>query len=139
MLKTEQVHADEYEIAVEGTEWQPAKSIKLIKDAFNFNVVKIMMTVEAKVKIGDKGWIGLFINDEPEPRIVVETDLPYYYPTKGEADTWNVPFGLHVLKLKGKTKQGRPLAIRTWEIYTTRFFNLHELIGFIVPIGVLSS
>jgi len=138
MLHTEQAHVDEYEIAVQGKEWQPAKSIKLIKDPFNFNVVKITMNVEAKVKFGDKGWIALFIDDEPKPRIVVETDLPYYYSKKGEADTWDLPYGHHTLKLKAKTAQGKPIALRTWEIYITRFFNLKELIGFIVPLGLMT-
>jgi len=82
-----------------------------------------------KVMFGDVGYVGLFIDDEENPRIILKTDLPYEYPFRGEADIHNVSYGEHRLTVKMKSERGNPFRSTLTEIYITRYPTLYEITG----------
>ena len=137
MFKTELFHSDEIEILVESKSWIPVKSLRFIRDPFNYNIFKILLQMNLKVTFGDVGYAGLFIDNEENPRIILKTDLPYEYPFKGEADVHNVSYGEHTLTIKMKSEQGKPFRNTLMEIYITRYPTLYELTGQIAVLEFL--
>ena len=129
MFKTELFHGDEIEIMVESKNWMPVKTLRFIRDPFNYNIFKIILQMNLQVTFGDIGYVGLFIDNEENPRILLKTDLPFEYPFKGEADIHNVSYGEHRLIIKMKSEQGKPFKNTLMEIYVVRYPNLYELTG----------
>ena len=129
MFKTELFHGDEIEILVEATSWIPVKTLRFIRDPFNYNIFKILLQMNLQVTFGDVGYAGLFIDDEENPRILLKTDLPFGYTFKGEADIHNVSYGEHRLTIKMKSEQGKPFRNTLMEIYVIRYPSLYELTG----------
>ena len=84
-----------------------------------------------------KGYMGIFIDDEPNPRAVIESDLTFPHIFKVEFDTINVPYGRHSLKIKMKSEQGYKVTNSFLEIHITRFMNLYEMLGLLIPIEIL--
>ncbi|MEM3356763.1 MAG: hypothetical protein QW166_02935 [Candidatus Bathyarchaeia archaeon] len=84
-----------------------------------------------------KGWLGFFIDDEEKPRAVIESDLIFSHIFKTEFETINVPYGKHTLKVKMKSQNGYPAANTFLEIHITRWMNLQEMLGLMLPIELL--
>ena len=137
MFKTELFHSDETEVIVEAKSWIPVKSLRFIRDPFNYNIFKILLQMNLKVTFGDAGYAGLFIDNEEKPRIILKTTLPYEYPFKGEADIHNVSYGEHTLTIKMKSEKGKPFRNTLMEIYITRYPTLYELTGQIAVLEFL--
>jgi len=140
VLKTEHYHTDEVEISVASREWKPAKYLEFEKDGFNYNIIKMLVFADLKVPPEETmGFLGIFVNDEVNPRAVIESDLTFSNIFKREIDVLNLPFGKHKLILKMKSEQGYPVTNSFWEVHITRFYNLYEMAGFIVPLALLTG
>jgi len=139
MIKKELFLENENEFTVESTSWVPTLYFRMSKDGFNYNIIEISIAAEIKATFGDKAYLGVFIGEEEKPRIVVETDLPYYWVRKGVASTWDLPFGKHEVTIALKSDKGNPCGQRQLDFYISRFFDMKELLGFIIPISILGE
>jgi len=140
MLRTEHYHTDEIEVSVESKEWKEAKVLDFDKDPFQYNIVAIKVLADLIVPPEEtKGFLGIFIDNEENPRATIESDLPFSHIFKAEFYTWNVPYGRHTLKVKMKSENGYPVTNTFLEIHITRFFNLYEMLGLVTPIVVLGD
>jgi hypothetical protein len=139
-LKTEHFHGDEIEVSVASKDWQPAKTLEFEKDGFNYNIIKMLILADLKVAPEEtKGYLGVFVNDEVKPRAVIESDLTFSNVFKKEIDVLNLPFGKHRLTLKMKSEQGYPVTNTFLEVHITRFYNLYEMAGFVIPLTLLGG
>lgn len=138
MLKTEHYHTDEIEVSVASKEWKSAKVLEFDKDPFNYNIIKMRVLADLVVPVEEtKGFLGVFIDDEEKPRAVIESDLTFSNVFKTEFDTINIPYGKHKLKIKMKSEQGYPVVNSFLEIHITRWMNIYEMIGLVMPIELL--
>lgn len=135
MIRTEHYHTDEIPISVESKEWVEAKVIDFTKDPFQYNIIRMKILADLMVAPEEtKGYLGIFIDEEPNPRAVIESDLTFPHIFKVEFDTINIPYGRHTLKIKMKSEQGYKITNTFLEIHITRFYNIYEMIGLITPI-----
>jgi hypothetical protein len=140
LLKTEHYHTDEVEISVASKEWKPVKFLEFEKDGFNYNIIKMLILADLKVAPEEtKGYLGIFVNDEVNPRGVIESDLTFSNIFKKEIDVLNLPFGKHTLTLKMKSEQGYTVTNTFWEVHITRFYNLYEMAGLVIPLTLLGG
>jgi len=138
MIKTEHYHTDEIEVSVSSKEWKTVKVLDFDKDPFYNNIIKMRILADLMVPPEEtRGFLGIFIDDEKEPRAIIESDLTFSYIFKTEFGTYNVPFGRHKLKIKLKSEQGYPVVNSFLEVHITRFYNLYEMVGLILPIELL--
>ncbi len=140
MIRTEHYHTDEVAVSVESKEWVEAKVLDFEKDPFQYNIIRMKVLADLVVAPEEtKGFLGVFIDDEPNPRAVIESDLTFNHVFKAEFDTINVPYGRHTLKIKMKSENGYKTTNTFLEIHITRFYNLYEMIGSMTPIVILSG
>jgi len=137
MIHTEHYHTDGVEVSITSKEWKPAKVLDFEKEPFQYNIIKIKVLADLIVPPEEtKGYLGIFIDDEEKPRAVIESDLTFSHIFKVEFDTINVPYGKHTIKIKMKSQQGYPVTNTFLEIHITRFLNIYELAGFLVPFEI---
>ena len=140
MLKSEHYHSDEIEVSVASKEWKAAKMLQFDKDPFNYNIIKMRVLADLAVPVEEtKGWLGCFIDDEPNPRAFIETDLTFPNIFKMEFDTINVPYGRHTLYIKMKSENGFPVKNSFLEVHITRWMNLYEMVGFTIPLALFGE
>ena len=138
MIKTEHYHTDEIEVSIASKDWKEAKILDFEKDPFHNNIIKVRVFADLIVPPEEtKGFLGVFIDNEPQPRAVIKSDLTFSHIFKTEFETYNVPFGRHTLKIKLKSEQGYPIVNTFLEIHITRFYNLYEMVGLLLPIEIL--
>jgi hypothetical protein len=138
VIKTEHYHTDEIPVSVSSKEWVEAKVLDFEKDPFQYNIIKMKVLADLYVSPEEtKGFLGVFIDDELNPRAVIESDLTFHHIFKAEFDTINVSYGRHTLKIKMKSEQGYRVTNSFLEIHITRFMNLYEMLGLLIPIEIL--
>ena len=138
MIKEEHYHTDEIPVSVSSKEWREAKVLDFTKDPFNYNIIRMRVLADLIVPVEEtRGWLGIFIDEEEKPRAVIESDLTFSHIFKAEFETINVPYGKHTLKVKMKSENGYPVTNTFLEIHITRWMNLHEMLGLILPIELL--
>ena len=138
MIKEEHYHTDEIPVSVSSKEWREAKLLDFTKDPFNYNIIRMRVLADLIVPVEEtRGWLGIFIDDEEKPRAVIESDLTFSHIFKTEFETINVPYGKHTLKVKMKSENGYKVTNTFLEIHITRWMNLHEMLGLILPIELL--
>jgi len=138
MIKTEHYHTDEIEVSVESKEWVEVKALDFTKDPFQYNIIQMKVLADLYVSIEEtKGFLGVFIDDEPNPRAVIESDLTFPHVFKVEFDTINVPYGRHTLKIKMKSEQGYRVTNSFLEVHITRWYNLYEMMAQMIPLAIM--
>jgi len=138
LIKEEHYHTDEIPVSVSSKEWREAKLLDFTKDPFNYNIIRMRVLADLIVPVEEtRGWLGIFIDDEEKPRAVIESDLTFSHIFKTEFETINVPYGKHTLKVKMKSENGYKVTNTFLEIHITRWMNLHEMLGLILPIELL--
>jgi len=125
---------NENEFMVESKDWVPTLWFRFERDPFNWNVIEFALHADVKASLEDVVYLGVFFDDEEKPRIVLESDLPYYWIRKGKADLWDLPFGKHEVTIALRSKQAKPCWHRQIDVYITRFYTLKEMIGVLTPI-----
>ena len=140
MIKTEHYHTDEIIVSIASKEWREAKVLDLVKDPFQYNIIKIKVLADLVVPPEEtKGYLGVFINDEEKPRATIATDLTFSHIYKMEFDTLDLPYGRHTLKIKMKSEQGYSVTNSFLEVHITRWMNLYEMIGFTIPLALFGE
>ena len=140
MIRTEHYYTDEIEVSVESKDWVEAKVLEFEKDPFQYNIIRMKVLADLIVTVEEtKGFLGVFIDDEPNPRAVIESDLTFPHIFKVEFDTINVPYGRHTLKIKMKSEQGYRVTNSFLEVHITRWFNIYEMIGQIIPLAITGA
>lgn len=125
-------------MSVSSKEWQTAKILDFDKDPFNCHIIKMRVLADLIVPVEEtKGYLGVFIDEEEKPRAIIESDLTFSHIFKVEFDTINVPYGRHTLKIKMKSENGYPVTNTFLEIHITRWMNLQEMLGLMLPIELL--
>jgi len=139
MIKTIHYHTDEIEVSLDSKEWKTVKTLDFVKDGFKLNIIEIIVHADLIIRPEDtKGFLGIFIDDEKQPRAVIESDLTFSHIFQTEFETYNIPLGKHTIKIKVKSEQGYPVVNTFLEIHFTRFYNIYEMLGLLVPIELLS-
>jgi len=138
MIKTEHYHTDEIEVSKATKQWETVKVLEFEKDPFQNNIIKMTIYADLVTPPEEtKAWLGIFIDEEDKPRTTIESDLTFSYIFKTSFETYNIAPGKHTLKIKLKSEQGYRVVNSFLEIHVTRFYNIYELLGLIVPIEVL--
>jgi len=140
MFKTEHYHTDEIEYVVASREWQTAKILDITKDPLQYNIVAIKIFADLIVPPEEtKAYLGVFIDDEPNPRAVITSDLTYPHVFQTEFWTWNLSAGRHTLKIKIKSENGYPAKNTFLEIHITRFLNIKEMFTYALPLTLIGE
>ena len=140
MLVTQHYHTDEIECSVEAKNWVPVKTLQLVKDPFNMNIIKVHIAADCIVAPEEtKGYLGIFINNEEKPRTVIESDLPFSYIFRKEFDVWDLPAGQHKLIIKMKSENGFKVSNTYFEVKITRFYTIYEMVGTFTPLFILAG
>lgn len=136
MIKNEIYYYDETETTVEDTtDWIETKQIDITRDPFNYNFIKLIFDLTLKCPIGKKGQAAIFIDNEENPRLTIDHDIPYNTPIHKEIDTYNLTYGKHTitLALKGSITNTQ------YKITVLRLWTLPELIGNLTPTAIMSG
>jgi len=135
LLKTEHYHTDEIDVLVASKEWVPVKTLMFEKHPFYMNIFEFRIIADLKVALEEtKGYLGIFIDDEEKPRVVIESDLPFNYLFKAHFNVIDLPYGKHKMVVKMRSERGYSVSNQFFEVHVTRFYNLYEMAGLFIPI-----
>ena len=139
MLIKEPYYYDDTPTLIEATDWIEVKTFELNRDPFTSNIIKLYFEIVLKCSVGETGEVGIFIDDEENPRAIKQYDLTFYHPIQLEIDTTNLSWGKHKITLCMRSKNGKPFYNTLFRVTALRFYTLWELVGYLTPIMTLQG
>jgi len=118
--RTSHFIGDDTEVSTTSTDWEAVKRFRFTKSSrFDWEHLWFVGQIKNSVS-GSTTTLGIFINEETDPRGTISTTKGEYDLVDTDFDISDLPYGVHAVTLKMKATTGTTAYCKTTEFYLTR-------------------